>query len=958
MVRTAADRWKRVKRAPLDLLKAAAAQPFDDNSLLGQAAVFRAKRAKRHKPAPAPKKAVLKDQPPGRLLPFKEGTSVKVVKRKLAVGNAPEAGQPEVEALVREPMGREGSLESDWNLRRIGALLAKSEAMDDEYAVARRKIFNPLPTTKDKASKAPVTGLRTSGLVTRSIVALDHLGDASALRTEGLIRLEGPITIKKRKPPVPRLHLDRVERDPLEGFMPGHRIGANKDRVDLLREPIRDRDKDWRALSDKFWGGDRTRFVPELRRAASTHIIEARGAIISRTRGRLSVIGIGFAGTVFEKLHDEDHSTRMIKIQFQAPSNSISWYQMDRRGLLHIFSEREDRDSLVLVGREAPAGWGTSAPFGEHNDVEKESSQLKGTRTTYYTHLEQWEAEPGVIPRKGPHLPDECRVYRETKAKKRFKARLALLRAMSPEKNATTLFEAPSPSRPASSTTRPPSAPPPPAVSAPTPAAAPAPASSTQSAAGVGAAAPAPARSSRPSAAGVGARPSSRQQKKPEKWPGAYTVRLCMALRVGPVRRVHLDQVRHVERAIKKDREQAVAAYKAAKWHLTPKRYRGCVVACGAYVKGESCAVRVYDAPALLNKICTVRVTHIRTGLEYECRLPYTDLAKWTSTDEPVDEDDVEGRKRLARKIPSLLSFCSENDLARKAHAESVRRCHARGMPGPQAPLLEKGPSLEVLKIGPRSVPLDADYLTGENVLETHAQQKYTKPLYLQSGIAGDCLFKQQGYGPGLVHALSSPLKTPSSPTERGSYRLIKRRTHARCVEKELLARGASVVEGRRCRFECLRTLEDNYELRLFFDVRETYTLPLRKHAVDRYGKASASSKFVHVKREEAVLDARNAAIVAEGACLDDFDDEDAAKANAAAGMAMSVRDRFRKKRKKKKGRGPPKVGMSRDEKKACMAIAVAFVVWSFAGLLPSRSLFGTWSSNALMMLSKSLREL
>ena len=59
MVRTAADRWKRVKRAPLDLLKAAAAQPFDDNSLLGQAAVLRAKRAKRHKPSTETKKAVL-----------------------------------------------------------------------------------------------------------------------------------------------------------------------------------------------------------------------------------------------------------------------------------------------------------------------------------------------------------------------------------------------------------------------------------------------------------------------------------------------------------------------------------------------------------------------------------------------------------------------------------------------------------------------------------------------------------------------------------------------------------------------------------------------------------------------------------------------------------------------------------------------------------------------------------
>ena len=207
---------------------------------------------------------------------------------------------------------------------------------------------------------------------------------------------------------------------------------------------------------------------------------------------------------------------------------------------------------------------------------------------------------------------------------------------------------------------------------------------------------------------------------------------------------------------------------------------------------------------------------------------------------------------------------------------DSVRRCHARGVLAPDAPLLEQGPSLEVLKIGPRSVPLDADYLTGENVLEKHAQRKYTKPLYLQSGIAGDCVFKQRGYGPGFTNALSSPLKTPSSPTERGSYQLIKRRPPVRCVEKELLARGASVVEGRRCRFECLRTLQDNYELKLFFDVTETYTLPLRKKEVTRYGRASASSKFVHVKREEAVLDAREAAIVAERACLDDHDDEDA----------------------------------------------------------------------------------
>ena len=227
----------------------------------------------------------------------------------------------------------------------------------------------------------------------------------------------------------------------------------------------------------------------------------------------------------------------------------------------------------------------------------KESSQLKGTRTTYYTHLEPWEAEPGLIPRKGPPLPEECRVYRETRAKKRFKARLALLRAMSPEKNATHSLRGavavaarvrrrrgrPRRARPAGRRRR-----------------RPAPARRPRPRRRPSAAAPAPvACSVRPASArwprrgeeaassAVG-RPSSRQQKKPEKWPGAYTVRLCMALRVGPVKRVHLDQVRHIERALKKDREQAVAAYKAAKWHLTPKRYRGCVVACGAYVKGES----------------------------------------------------------------------------------------------------------------------------------------------------------------------------------------------------------------------------------------------------------------------------------------------------------------------------------------------------------------------------------
>ena len=92
----------------------------------------------------------------------------------------------------------------------------------------------------------------------------------------------------------------------------------------------------------------------------------------------------------------------------------------------------------------------------------------------------------------------------------------------------------------------------------------------------------------------------------------------------------------------------------------------------------------------------------------------------------------AEGPRRISEKVPR----------ARRA--------------GPGNAFIGEGP-LEVLKIGPRSVPLDADYLTGENVLEKHAQRKYTKPLYLQSGIAGDCVFKQRGYGPGFVHAFISP---------------------------------------------------------------------------------------------------------------------------------------------------------------------------------------------------------
>ena len=159
----------------------------------------------------------------------------------------------------------------------------------------------------------------------------------------------------------------------------------------------------------------------------------------------------------------------------------------------------------------------------------KRESQLKGTRTTYYTHLEPWEAEPGGIQRKGPPLPEECRVYRETKAKKRFKARLALLRAMSPDKNATTLFEAPSPSAArvaddAAALGGPPS----PAVSAPTPAPAPCSgpgAREEQQTSAAGRCGPSARQGvDRRRAREEQWRPASRQQKKPEKWPGAYTV--------------------------------------------------------------------------------------------------------------------------------------------------------------------------------------------------------------------------------------------------------------------------------------------------------------------------------------------------------------------------------------------------------------------------------------------------
>ena len=115
----------------------------------------------------------------------------------------------------------------------------------------------------------------------------------------------------------------------------------------------------------------------------------------------MSVIGIGFTGTVFEKLHDEDHSTRMIKIQFQAPSNSISCTRWTGGSVAHL-SQREDRDSLlvpgnrpklinallehshvgvrahrVLVGAQGACGMGCECTLGEHNDVEKEYS-LKG----------------------------------------------------------------------------------------------------------------------------------------------------------------------------------------------------------------------------------------------------------------------------------------------------------------------------------------------------------------------------------------------------------------------------------------------------------------------------------------------------------------------------------------------------------------------------------------------------
>ena len=942
MVRTAADRWKGLRRKPVILLEAAAAQPFDNGSLLGRAAVFRAKRAKRHKVDKDAQRATLKDAPPGRLMPFREGTCTTIVKRKLDVPAAPKAGSSDIAKLIREPMGPDGSLESNWNTRRIGALLAKSAALNDEYAVCRAKVFNPLPTSQDQADAASPNGLRVNGLVCRSIVALDHLGDASSLRTEGLLRLEGPLLQKKPKPVVPRLHLDRVERDSLRGFMPQYRVGAIAERVEGLRESIRSRDKDWRLVSwrdhlvlkagdgvkrcipkkrgyvrDGFWGGQEPSFVPELRRRCSHTVLEVRASIVSRTRGRLSVVGVGFAGTVFEVKRDEDPSTRLIKVQMQSMDNSLSWYQMDRKGLLHIFSQRSDREHLLVPGNRPklinaliehsyfvyaliecwwdgppPLGWGHASAFGEHNNVEKTSASLAGTRTIYREHLEPWGAQPVLVAKKGPSLDEAYKVHRESPSKKKFKASATLLSKL----RHVLSDEAPSPSRPSSAAR---AGPPEAFVTAP---------------------APAPARR-RPAPSVAPPAPARRKSTKREPWRGGYTVRVCSMLRVGPERRVHLDAMRHVERARQLEREDAIRAYEAARWALTPKRYRGCLVACGAYVKGESCMVRVYDIPALQYKICTVKVTHCRTGLEYACRVPFTDLATWTKLDASADEDDVDARKQLARRIPALLSFCSENELSAKAHAENLRRCQQRGTsPAPQT--FVAGPGLEVLRIGPWSVPLDADCLPGKNVLARHATKLPQQIPRLNSGLAG--VNRMQNYGPGLRYALPSNDATPSSPHERGSYRLLKTRPPVRALTMELLCRGASQIEGRRCRFEAFRKLDGSYELRMLFSVRETYTLVLRKGAVTRACKASDSAGFVHAAVEEAVLDARIASITAEGACLDDHDDLQASEANVAATMAQSVADRFKKKRKKKKGRGPPKIGMARDEKRACQSVAKA----------------------------------
>ena len=106
-------------------------------------------------------------------------------------------------------------------------------------------------------------------------------------------------------------------------------------------------------------------------------------------------------------------------------------------------------------------------------------------------------------------------------------------------------------------------------------------------------------------------------------------------------------------------------------------------------------------------------------------------MSQWTRT-------TLRGRKRLARKIPLVAVFLFRERPGAEGPrriSEEVPRARRAGATGTF--IREGSFSLEVLKIGPRSVPLDADYLTGENVLETHAQQKYTKPLYLQSGIAG-----------------------------------------------------------------------------------------------------------------------------------------------------------------------------------------------------------------------------
>ena len=224
-------------------------------------------------------------------------------------------------------------------------------------------------------------------------------------------------------------------------------------------------------------------------------------------------------------------------------------------------------------------------------------------------------------------------------------------------------------------------------------------------------------------------------------------------------------------------------------------------------------------------------------------------------------------------------------------------------MVGPLRTLLEQGPSLEVLKIGPRSVPLDADYLTGENVLETHAQRKYDEATCISRVGSLATVYSNQKGIRSRVYERSS-----ISPQNALVIRQCEGRTSSSnggrppaAWRRSCLARGAAgrreTVPLRVPTERCPRTTNSNSSS------TSGATLPL-SHAVTLTARRRPRPSSCTSRGREVVLDARQASIVAERACLDDFDDEDAAKGECGRGDGHERGDDSRKNGRRRRAAG------------------------------------------------------